>query len=68
VRDLHIWSTSTTEVALTAHLVVPWTTCPPTFLQEAPSQIEHRFGIAHTTLQLDPTDLPEVCRYSRTPV
>lgn len=53
VHDLHIWPTSTTEVALTAHLVgsVP-------NLHEAAHAIEHRFGIAHTTLQVE----AEPCR------
>lgn len=62
VHDLHIWPISTTEIALTAHLVVPWAACPPTFLRDAASDIEHRFGIAHTTIQLEPTDADEACR------
>jgi cobalt-zinc-cadmium efflux system protein len=53
---------STTEVALTAHLVVPWAACPPSFLRDAAKEIEHRFGIAHTTLQLEPADADEACR------
>ncbi len=63
VHDLHIWPISTTEVAMTAHLVVPWAVCPPTFLRDAATDIEHRFGIAHTTLQLEPDDTGEACCY-----
>jgi len=56
VHDLHIWSMSTTEVALTVHLVAPWERCTPTFLRDIESDLEHRFGIAHTTIQVEPID------------
>lgn len=56
VHDLHIWPISTTEIALTAHLVIPWSACGPTFLHDTAHDIEHRFGIGHTTLQLEPAD------------
>ncbi len=55
VHDLHIWSTSTTEVALTAHLVIDWPAVPPTFLAEVGTELKTRFGISHSTLQLEPT-------------
>lgn len=62
VHDLHIWSTSTTEVALTAHLVVHWEGRSPLFVHDASHEIERRFGIAHATLQLEPANADEVCR------
>lgn len=64
VHDLHIWSMSTTEVALTAHLVAPWAACPPTFLRDIEADIQHRFGSAHTTIQIEPADLDDACRQS----
>lgn len=61
VHDLHIWSMSTTEVALSAHLVVPWAGCEPSFLRDAATGIEQRFGIAHATLQLEPAEADAAC-------
>ncbi|HVK86792.1 MAG TPA: cation diffusion facilitator family transporter [Kofleriaceae bacterium] len=54
VHDLHIWSMSTTQAALTVHLVMPCQASSPTLLRELEAEIEHRFGIAHTTIQIEP--------------
>ena len=61
VHDVHIWSMSTTEVALTAHLVVPWDKCAPTMLSDAAVEIERRFKIGHVTIQLEPDSHADDC-------
>ena len=53
VHDLHIWSISTTEVALTAHLVRPQALLEDAFLHDAASSLKTRFGIGHATLQIE---------------
>ena len=53
VHDLHIWGMSTTETALTAHLVRPETTLDDHFLHEACHELRARFKIHHATLQLE---------------
>ena len=56
VHDLHIWPMSTTESALTAHLVVPSGPNGDSFLLQITRELEHRFGIAHPTLQIESGD------------
>jgi cobalt-zinc-cadmium efflux system protein len=53
VHDLHIWPMSTTETALTAHLVMP-EGCPgDAFLHGLAHDLSHRFGIDHPTIQIE---------------
>jgi len=53
VHDLHVWPMSTTEPALTAHLVIPGGYPGDAFLHELAHELEHRFGIGHPTLQIE---------------
>lgn len=53
VHDLHIWSLSTTSVALTAHLVMPGGHPGDTSLDEVAGELATHFGIAHATLQVE---------------
>jgi len=60
VHDLHIWSLSTTEVALTCHLVMP-EGCPgDAFLRSVSDLLHHRFAIGHSTIQVE-RDYIEQC-------
>ena len=53
VHDLHIWGMSTTEAALTAHLVVPDGSANDALLTRAEQELHDRFGIEHATLQIE---------------
>lgn len=53
VHDLHVWAMSTTENALTAHIVIPTTQDDDALLKSTSHELHHRFGIDHTTLQIE---------------
>lgn len=53
VHDLHIWAMSTTDTALTAHLVMPDAADGDAFLCAAATDLRDRFGIGHATLQVE---------------
>ena len=61
LHDLHIWGMSTTETALTCHLVMPLGHPGDAALAEIAHELEHRFQIHHTTLQIELGDSAEVC-------
>lgn len=52
-HDLHIWAMSTTETALTVHLVVPDEENADAFIQSACHGLHDQFGIEHATLQIE---------------
>jgi len=53
LHDLHIWPMSTTETALTCHLVMPNGHPGDAFLMEIARELKHRFSIGHPTIQIE---------------
>jgi cobalt-zinc-cadmium efflux system protein len=53
VHDLHIWGMSTTETALTAHLVRPEGAVDDALLHRACQDLKERFSVHHATLQIE---------------
>lgn len=52
IHDLHIWALSTSQVALSVHLLIPNRT-NDNFLAELQEELEHKFGIKHITIQIE---------------
>jgi len=61
LHDLHIWGMSTTETALTCHLVIPRGHPGDAVLNGIAQQLHDRFGIHHATIQIELADTDEVC-------
>lgn len=53
MHDLHIWAMSTTETALTAHLVVSGDYPGDAFARSIASDLKQKFDIDHATLQIE---------------
>jgi cobalt-zinc-cadmium efflux system protein len=62
VHDLHIWAMSTTETAMTAHLVRPGAGLDDALLHEVCHELERRFRISHATLQIESGNTEHSCR------
>jgi cobalt-zinc-cadmium efflux system protein len=61
VHDLHIWALSTTETALTAHLVYAGD-LKDRRPHDLAAELRHRFGIGHATVQIESDADAELCR------
>jgi cobalt-zinc-cadmium efflux system protein len=62
IHDLHIWPLSTTDTALTAHMVMDRFPAGDEFLADVAGVLEHRFGIRHPTIQMERSDSSVPCQ------
>lgn len=62
VHDLHIWGLSTTEVALTVHLVCADGHEKQRRLHDVQTELQHRFSIGHATFQIESHEDAAECR------
>ncbi len=63
VHDLHIWPMSTTETAMTAHLVMPAGHPGDGFLGDLSQTLAQRFAICHATVQIETSDLGNLANH-----
>ena len=61
LHDLHIWGMSTTETALTCHLVMPNGHPGDAALTAVARELEQSFRIQHTTIQIELADTEDIC-------
>jgi cobalt-zinc-cadmium efflux system protein len=61
VHDLHVWAMSTTENALSAHLVIPGVSNSDQILAELGEGLHEKFEITHTTFQIESGTTPLPC-------
>jgi len=61
IHDLHVWPMSTTEVALTVHLVVKETTLNDKFLCTLQQHLHDHFSIEHSTIQIETSAEEDKC-------
>lgn len=62
VHDLHIWALSTTQTALTAHLVREPGADDQALLQQACHELEAHFAIHHSTIQMETAESAALCK------
>ena len=52
VHDLHVWAMGTSQIAMTAHLVMPQGHADDAFLKHATDELHEHFEIEHVTIQV----------------
>jgi len=62
VHDLHIWAMSTTEIALTVHLIKPDAVIDDLLLVQINNELRELFGIQHTTVQFERGNTSHPCK------
>ncbi len=62
MHDLHIWAMSTTETALTVHLMRPKIPADDNFLNDVAFELKSNFKIDHATIQIEVGNAREACR------
>lgn len=60
-HDLHIWALSTTETALTVHLIMNKDYNNDSVLKKVNADLESKFGISHSTIQIEEIDCSNGC-------
>jgi cobalt-zinc-cadmium efflux system protein len=61
IHDLHIWGMSTTETALTVHLVMPGGHPGDPFIARVADELRGHFAIGHATIQVETGDASHPC-------
>ncbi len=65
IHDLHIWALSTTQTALTAHLITTKNLIDNEFLKEIQRHLHDNFDIEHATIQVEKEDMENSCMLNR---
>lgn len=60
-HDLHIWALSTSETALTVHLIINKDYNNDTALKKINTDMDSKFGISHSTIQIEERDCSNGC-------
>jgi len=66
IHDLHIWGLSTTETALTVHLVMPGGYPGDEFMDDIAQTLKERYSVHHSTLQVEQGTTNHTCSLAAT--
>ncbi|MCA9073204.1 MAG: cation transporter, partial [Planctomycetaceae bacterium] len=62
LHDLHVWPMSTSETALTVHLIRPDATDDDEFLAKVSNELHDKFHIEHVTIQIERSEWANPCK------